>query len=379
MRLLYIANLRLPTEKAYGIQIAKMCEAFASQNFDVTLVFPFRQNLIKEDFFSYYSVNKKFKIKRIWAFDFYFFGQLDKIAVSIKEIISALLLSFYAITQKADVIYSRDEWPLYFLSFFKNNLVFEAHRFSKSRTLFYKRFKSKSFKIVAITQHLKDDFIKIGFRPENILVAPDGVDLAEFNIDISKDEARTRVGLPLSGKIVMYTGHLFEWKGAQTLLQVARMTNAKGQMSNVLFVFVGGTDYDIAKFREKAKGLDNVLILGHKPHKEIPFFLKSADILILPNSAKEEISRSYTSPLKLFEYMTSKGPIVASDLPSIREVLNETNSFLVEPDNPNALARGVNKILDDPELAKNISNKASQNVQERTWLKRAETILNFSR
>src|SRR3990167_8159904 len=138
MRLLYIANLRLPTEKAYGIQIAKMCEAFASQNFDVTLVFPFRQNLIKEDFFSYYSINKKFKIKRIWAFDFYFFGQLDKIAVSIKEIISALLLSFYAITQKADVIYSRDEWPLYFLSFFKNNLVFEAHRFSKSRTLFYK-------------------------------------------------------------------------------------------------------------------------------------------------------------------------------------------------------------------------------------------------
>ena len=68
--------------------------------------------------------------------------------------------------------------------------------------------------MVVITKRLKEDFVKVGFKAENILVASDGVDLAEFNIDISQEEARNKVGLPLNKKIVMYAGHLFEWKGA---------------------------------------------------------------------------------------------------------------------------------------------------------------------
>ena len=97
--------------------------------------------------------------------------------------------------------------------------------------------------------------------------------------------------------------------------------------------FCGGVpNMILINSEKKAKGSENILVLGHKPHKTMPVFLKAADVLVLPNSAKEEISRSYTSPLKLFEYMASGRPIVASDLPSIREVLNENNSLLVSPD-----------------------------------------------
>lgn len=369
-KLLYIANLRLPTEKAYGIQIAKMCEAFASEGLDVNLVYPFRDNDIRDDVFSYYSVKKNFKIKRIWAPDFYFPSQFDKIAVNIKGIISALLLSFYAISQKADIIYSRDEWPLYFLSFFKKNLFFEAHRFSKSRQLLYKRFRNKSFKVITITKQLKNDFVKISFRPENILVAPDGVDLEEFDVDITKDEARAWVGLPLGRKIVMYTGHFFEWKGADTLLEVAKKSEA-------LFVFVGGTTYDIGKFRKKAESLNNVLVLGHKPHKDIPLFLKAADVLILPNSAKDGISKFHTSPLKLFEYMASGRPIIASDLPSIREILDDNNSLFVEPDDSQQLAEAINKTTIDLEVSERIAQAAFEDVKKYTWSNRVLKILNF--
>ncbi len=380
-KLIYIANLRLPTEKAYGIQIAKMCEAFASQDTDIILVYPFRKNQIEYDIFSYYSLNRNFKTKKIWAPDFYWPGKLDKVAVNIKSFISAIFVSFYAITQKADIIYSRDEWPLYFLSFFKKNLVYEAHRFSNSRRLFYRRFKNKKLKVVTITHYLKNDFVDFGFNPENILVAPDGVDLEEFDIDISKGDARNRVGLPLDKKIVMYTGHLFEWKGADVLLETAHSfqfpVSSFQKEKDILFVFVGGTEYDIKKFKEKAEGLRNVLILGHKPHKDIPFYLKAADVLILPNSAKEEISRSYTSPLKLFEYMASKKPIVASDLPSLQEVLNESNAVLVKPDDPEKLTDGIRKILNDSDLGNRISDKAFSDVKNYTWVKRARGILNF--
>ena len=372
IKLLYIANLRLPTEKAYGIQIVKMCEAFAMQGYEVVLAYPFRDNDIKDDVFSYYSVKRNFKVKRIWAPDFYFSGRLDKASVHIKGIISALLLYFYAITKKPDIIYSRDEWPLYFLSFFSgSNLFFEAHRFSSLRNIFYKRFLSKKIKIIAISENIKNNFLNMGFKNTDLLVAHDGVDLNIFDARISKEDARDRTSLPQNTKIVMYAGHLFTWKGVDTLGEAAKL------MPEVTFVFVGGTNADVENFRDKFGQVKNILILGHKPYKEMPIFLGAADILVLPNSAKEKIS-IYTSPLKLFEYMASGRPIIASDLPSIREVLNENNSVLVKPDNPEDLARGIKLILDRADLGKEFAGKSLEEVRNYSWEQRAKKILTFS-
>ncbi len=399
IKLIYLSNLRLPTEKAYGLQITKMCEAFVGAGVDVELVYPYRKNPIKADIFDYYSIKKIFKIKKIPSLDFYLFGAFDKITVGLKSFISAVVLVFYVLFQRSDVIYSRDELVLFLISFFKKNIVFETHRYSPKRNFFYGRFKNLGIKIVVISEAIKKEFLKFGFNEKNILIAHDGVDLKEFDLSIGKEEARKKIGLPLDKKIAMYTGHLFEWKGASVLLETARLVRDVGvvrdvrneeynsnkrsdptseaiQLDQPLFVFVGGTEYDIKSFKEKAEELDNVLILGHKPHQDIPVYLKAADVLILPNSAKEKIS-SYTSPLKLFEYMASSRPIVASDLPPIREVLNENNSILVKPDDLEALAEGIKLVLANAELAERISNQALKDVQSYTWQKRASAITDF--
>jgi len=393
MKIIYLANQRLPTEKAYGIQIAKTCEAFADYNpdtnkypripdsrIDVELVVPYRKNKIKDNFFDYYSVRRNFEFKKIWSPDFYLPGKLDKLAVTVKSFISAALLSLYALQRgKVDIIFSRDEWPIFILSFLKNNLVFEAHRFSWKRRIFYRRFKKRNIKIVVISRGLKEDFVRFGFPPGNILVAHDGVDLEQFNIQMSKEEARNKLNLSRDAKIIMYTGHLFEWKGAGTMLKVAKLYSGSNSLYSdcVLFIFVGGTQQDIKEFKKRAEGLDNVLILGYKPHQEIPIYLKAADVLVLPNSAKEEISSKYTSPLKLFEYMASGRPIVASGLLSIREILNESNAVLVKPDSPESLAEGMKRVLQSAESADKISKQAYQDVQNYTWQKRAGKILEF--
>lgn len=378
-KLLYLSNLRLPTEKAYGIQIAEMCSAFAGTGLEVLLAYPYRRNPHK-DFFSYYGIKRNFKIKVIPAVDFYLSGSFDKVSVIVKNFISALFLTFYGFFSDADFIYSRDEWPIYFLSFFKNNLIFEAHRFSPKRKSFYHRFKKKGIKIVVISEAIKNDFVKIGFKPINILVAHDGVDIDLFDIDITKEEAMLKTNLPKDQKIVMYTGHLFEWKGAGVLLEVARSfqfpVSSFQKKEDVLFVFVGGMEYDIKKFRKKAEGLNNVLILGHRPHKEIPLFLKAADVLVLPNSASDKIS-NYTSPLKLFEYMASRRPIVASELPSMAEILNDGNSVLVKSDDPDKLAGGIKKVLEDASASADLAVRAFEEVQQYTWQNRAEKIINF--
>ncbi len=75
--------------------------------------------------------------------------------------------------------------------------------------------------------------------------------------------------------------------------------------------------------------------------------------------------------------MAAGKPIVASNLPSIGEVLNEENALLVESDNPKMLAEGINKVLQDRDFSAKISHKAFNDVQNYSWPKRSEEILEF--
>ena len=145
------------------------------------------------------------------------------------------------------------------------------------------------------------------------------------------------------------------------------------------FVFVGGMKNDLIRFSLliRQKQLNNVLLVGQRPHAEIPYYLKAADVLVLPNSATEKISSHYTSPMKLFEYMASGTPIVASDLPSIREVLNWQNATLVRPDDPKDLARGIEAVLKNKKWADKIAKKAKIDSVGYDWSKRVKDIKIF--
>ncbi|MEK7536898.1 MAG: glycosyltransferase family 4 protein [Patescibacteria group bacterium] len=373
MKILYLANHRLPTEKAYGIQISKMCEVFSDAGMKVRLVAPYRISKIKENFFRYYGVKENFEFKKIFSLDFYLPGRLDQIAFQIKHLISAFILAIYALSHEANIIYSRDELPLYLLSFFRENLFFEVHKFSKKRIFLYKRFKNRKIKIIAISNGIKNEFQKIGFDSNNILVAFDAVDLKDFDINVSKTEARKKLNLPLDKKIVAYSGHLFKWKGVDTLIEAALI------LKEFLFVFIGGTDKDIkdSKVLIKEHQAKNILFLGHKPYRDIPFYLKAADALVLPNKKEEKISELYTSPLKLFEYMASGRPIIASDLPSLREVLDENSAVFFESGDSSQLAESIKNILNNENLGRSISSRAFEKVKNHTWENRAKKILDF--
>ncbi len=371
-KIIYIADIRLPTEKAHGIQIMKMCEAFSLKGVNLKLIVPLRFNPIKEDLFGYYNIKKNFEVRKIFSFDLTFFWPIFRSFVFWwQSFWFAIFSFFYTLLGRYDFIYSRDFLPLFFLSFFKKNIIYELHNFPKNPFL-YRRFFKNVKKIIVITDKLKDFLIEEGIGGDKIIVSPDGVDLKEFDIKEDEEECRKKLNLPLDKKIIIYTGHLFEWKGAHILAEAVRYLDKDN-----LIVFVGGMRKDIKNFKERIHNSKNILVIGHQPHSEIPYWLKAADVLILPNSAKEKISQLYTSPLKMFEYMAARKSIVASNLPSIGEILNKNNAILISPDDPLALSKGVKEALKNKDLSDKIIQQAYLDVQNYSWQKRAEKIINF--
>ncbi|MFH1582983.1 MAG: glycosyltransferase [Candidatus Falkowbacteria bacterium] len=376
MKIIYIVNVRIPTEKTHGYQICKMCEEFSNQSAEVELWIPARDvGQINNNAFFFYGLKNNFRIKKIKGTDFYkYFTQPGKFLFWLQGFLF-VLQSIFIKVDKTAIIYTRDPeigW-LFNLRGFKT--VYEAHTWPENRTWLYKFLIKKINKIVCITQGLENCFVKAGYFKNNILVAPDGVDLKKFDIDLDKGQARNKLNLPLAKKIILYIGHLYEWKGAQDLADAAILLK-----DNYLTIFVGGVDSDVAVFKEKNQALiqdGKIAVYYHQPRQLMPRWLKAADILVLPNKSREKISSHFTSPLKLFEYMAARRPIVASDLPSLREVLNEKNCLFFKSDDAKNLAKKITWLLENQEMADKITEQAYFDVKNYTWEKRAENIIKF--
>src|SRR5262249_15264938 len=148
---------------------------------------------------------------------------------------------------------------------------------------------------------------------------------------------------PIRPFLVGYAGHLYPWKGVDVVIgAIAAITDARG-------LIVGGhaQEPDLARVRALAASLHcagRITFTGQLPPADVAARLAVADVLVLPNPPSA-ISNTFTSPLKLFEYMASGRPIVASDLPSIREVLaDDRNALLVDAGNPQAFTAAIRRI-----------------------------------
>lgn len=375
MKLIYLANVRIPTEKAHGLQIMKMAEAFcqAGHNLELYVARRFNAQFAGVDAFTYYRVAERFPIKRLALIDMVETGRsFGGLSVMIQNTSFALSAFCCLVARRFDLLYSRDQFSLFLLSFFRKNLVWEMHEFPRSNRWLYQRLMKRLAAVVVITRQLKDLVVAEGIDAKKVIVAPDGVDLDAFMISETKQQCRERLGLPSDKRLVVYTGHLWPWKGVYVLAQAAAFLPA-----DCLVVFVGGMEYDLEQLKHFVtdRGLPHIRFVGLQPPTDIAYWLAAADCLVLPNSGQKEISRRYTSPLKLFEYMAARRPIVASKLPAILEILNERNAILVEPDDPKALAAGIEQALKNEAFSAMMVKQAFADVQGFTWQRRVQGIL----
>ena len=367
MKIVYIANIRFPTEKAHGIQIMNTCTALTSLDHDVELIVPYRKNPIREDASSFYGISTVFFIRRLFCPDLLFLGNIGYLIHSIFFLLRVLFLYAW---RKDIVFYSRDAFILLPLSFFQKNIFLESHE--GKNNLITRSLLKRIAGMICITHALKDFYKEQGLAQEKICVAPDAVDLRRFSRIEDKEVTRRLLGLPNDKPIVTYVGSLtlYKWKGADVLLEAARILR-----DQCYVLIVGGRLNEIKSFAHLS--VDNVLFVGQQPHDKIPLYLRASDVLVLPNKAGDEVSERFTSPMKLFEYMASGVPIIASDLPSIREILNEQSAVLISPNDHRILAQQVIRLLENPSIGVSLAQQARQDVQVYTWDMRAKEIANF--
>jgi glycosyltransferase involved in cell wall biosynthesis len=204
-----------------------------------------------------------------------------------------------------------------------------------------------------------------------------GVDLELIDAArVSKREARTRLGLPDDERLIVYTGKIYAgYEEVEYLLEAARMLDG---VPDIRFVLVGGRYDHVAKFRARLRkeGRRNVVFTGFVRPAEAQLYQLAADALALYYPAAMELNK-YRSPGKLFEYMASERPIIAVDLPVLREVLGDGAAVFVPPDSPAEFARAVVDLLDDDAASSALTVRARARVDRFTWDERARSVLEF--
>lgn len=377
--ILYVTNARIPTEKAHGLQIVRTADALSKLGSRVELVLPGRRNPIEGDIFTFYTIQKSFEVRYLSNP----LSLLERFVPSVYFPLNRLQFGMraflYAAVRTYSAIYTRDILLAFFLSILTTkNVVYEDHEPKKSKRWLYRMLVKSIKKKVVVAKGLEDLYEEMDVDTKSYRWIPNGVSLSDIN-DISPDLSiwKRTFGIREGTAIVLYTGHFYEWKGVYTLIDAGLALHAE----NIAIVLIGGSLEELKKVREYIAargGGTQIYVHGFVPQAEVFQFMKSADVLVLPNTAKEERSAKYTTPIKLFEYMASGVPIVASDIASLRWFLKDgVNSALFKADDVDDLSLKVRQVLSNGDMAKQLGREAVHDAERYTWDTRAKEIITF--
>jgi glycosyltransferase involved in cell wall biosynthesis len=373
MNIVFWSDSYVPSIAANSIQVLKMCNALTNSGHEVCLYAKKPHG----------TPNNLKDINNIYGIDSIFDIKILKSNPDIKHLDYDFKICWKMMKGKPDLIYTRNIRSAIISSILSIPTILELHYlpvtiFSK---LALKRLhKSPHCKnIVVISNKLKNVILqKYPYINESeIQVAHDAVDLDRFNFNHNANKITKEVlELNPDNKTAVYVGHLYPGRGIKMILKLAK------SLSNINFLIIGGHFNDIKTYQDYAykNHIDNIKFVGFVPNSQLPHYYALADVLLMPYQKKVEVSgggdtSEWMSPMKTYEYMATGKPIISSDLPALREVLNESNAILVEPDNVEDWKYHIENTLTNTILATKISFNARMCAESNTWDDRVSKIL----
>ena len=319
MKICYLSNAAIPSSVASSIQIVKMCEAFSKLDNEVTLI-TINDSKSKINFSNYYNVKSKFLLKRIKHFKTFPLG--------INYYLFSIFSVFESLSYKPEIYITRNFFTCFLLVILKKKIVMELHHDLKieSRVV---RFLVKKFKflnsiyikkIIAITHGVKEEYVKKKIiKKDKIIVLPSGSSIKK-NFNFLNNKKYFKIG---------YFGSMFKSRGLNLIKNLAKIDK-----ENSYHLYGDLNNINKLQYKNLHK---NIHLHKYVPYKDIPNELKKMDILIMPYVSSITVAgnvgdiTNFTSPLKLFDYLSSGKIIICSDLKVLKEIIKENiNAIFVK-------------------------------------------------
>ncbi len=379
MRIAYCTNLRLPSERAHGHQVAQVCDALVRMGHDVTIFAPFRENVVEQDYWTYYGADKRVKLTHLGSFD------------AIKSKWTPGVVGLWTMNMRLrrdiarqlkddapDLVYTRTPALLSALLCSGIPTILELHQLPRwGRKRFVKEC-NQCVLVAALTSAMRDALISWGVDPKKVIAEGDAVDLRRFIHAPSRKQAQEHFHIATDRLVVGYVGRLKTLgmdKGVAIMLKA--FAELKDQKKFFGFI-VGGPKEDEAEYVKMAAelGLDasDIVFTGEIPAQQVPMSLAACDIFAMPFPDFPHY-RHHMSPLKMFEYMAAERPLITSDLPTVRDVLDESNAIFCAPGDVKSFAKALQWVADHPKEAEDRAKRAKEVVKRHSWEERMGRIL----
>lgn len=375
----FVLSTRYPTEKAYGNQTTEMALAFARHGFSVQILAPDRLRK-KIDPFQFYDVPRVFDVTLLKSGHFFLQKIGKKYGFLFERLIYFFVLLFKEFPKNA-LIYTRSPELVFLFSLKKLKTIYECHDWFERKVFFQVTLIRFANKIVTTNHYIKNKFLNYNLAQEKIIIAPNGVDDALFANHFEKEDAFAKIqkqlNLVFSHKnfILFYSGSL-KTKGYEKGVKEI-ITSLQYLPKEIIFLAVGGDDNDISYYIKLAHVLkvsDRVFFYPRVEKKTLAIFQQVADVLMMP-FPKIAHYEYFMSPLKSFEYMAAKRPIIVSNLPSLREIFNDHEALFVHPGDAQDLAEKILLLYNDSTLRNQFAQNSFEKVQDYTWEARAQKII----
>ena len=273
-----------------------------------------------------------------------------------------------------DLVYGRDDILSFYLAQkFGYKTLFERHDSFNKNSVDEKLFKkfidnnTNEYKLVTNTQKLKEYYCKeYNLKCDHVHVASSATDVPnDFDTipdDCEKFKNTFNVG---------YIGKLAKMRGLEIIIKLAK------SLPNMYFHIVGGDERDIKYWKNEARDLNNIIFHGFINPRNTYKYRNLCDVLLAPYINADELF-DYMSPIKAFEYMASKTPMICSDSKIIRETINENCAILVDNNDINSWINALEKLHNDLEFTKRLIENAYQYCLENfTYEARSREVLDF--
>ena len=243
----------------------------------------------------------------------------------------------------------------------------ETHRFVPFRHLqpiakiLEKKILKKADRVITINEKLKDYAIRMGANPDKTYLVRAGIDLERYDPNIDGSEIRESYGIEKDDIVLFFMGWLYDFSGLKEVaIELSKSDN------NIKLLIVGDGDAfdDLKRIREEYDLDSQMILTGKQPYEKIPEFIAAADICLLPAYPDEEIMQDIV-PIKMYEYMAMRRPVITTRLPGVIKEFGEDHGVIYIDKSEDVLKKAIE--LDKNGNIKEPGLKARKFVEKYNW------------